>query len=207
MDGPTLQDLISKGWGVSARRTGSPYAVYRPNGTANPCTSSNRVIKLKASFTPLSSIATGAVGYAGVLWRGVFDSKYTCPGDYLVGPSSSFFIASQWPMQPIVCIQVGNTVSIARPSAATNASYSGFTSNSAQNVIAGWPAQLVVSGNRVPGALPQSHFDNWSGFLPLLPASPQVADILCDDSGRRFVIGGTQLSSLGWRLAMRQVDG
>lgn len=207
MNGAALKDLVSKGCGVAARRIGIPYIVYRPHGTLNPIVSSNRIIKLCAAFLPVSGTATGSIGYAGLLWRGIFDSLYTRPGDFLQGPDATFFVASQWPAQPVLCIQTGNIVTINRPQVSVNDSYSGFIPSAAQQLISGWPALLTAAGGRIAGTLPESQFCNWTAFLPALPHPPQVADIITDDLGRCFVIAAAQPSDLGWRLAMRQVDG
>ena len=207
MDGATLQDLVSKGCGVAARRIGVPYIVYRPAGNLNPIISSNRIIRLCAAFVPISGIAVGATGYAGILWRGVFDSHYTLPGDYLQGTDGRFFIASQWPAQPVLCVQPGNVITINRPQINVGGSYSGFVASTAQQLIAGWPALIIAAGGKIAGTLPESHFGNWIAFLPELPNTPQVADVVTDDLGRCFVVAAAQRSDLGWRLAMRQVDG
>jgi hypothetical protein len=207
MNGTALQDLLSKGWGVAARRIGIPHIVYRPDGILNPIVSSNRIIKLSAAFIPNNGIATGATGYAGVLWRGVFDSLYTLPGDYLQGAESSFFIAAQRPMQPILCIETSNIITINRPQVNFSCSYSGFVAGNAQQMILGWPALLMTAAAKIAGTLPESHFGSWTAFMPILPSAPQVADIITDDMGRCFVVASAQLCDLGWRLAMRQVDG
>jgi hypothetical protein len=207
MDGAALQDLVSKGDGIAARRTGVPYIVYRSNGPLNPIISSNRIIKLFAAFAPIDRAATGTNGYSAILWRGVFDSHYTAPGDYLLGPNATFFIASQWPAQPVLCVKPSNIVTISRPQINASGSYSGFVVSTAKQLISSWPALLTASGGRIPGTLPESHFGNWTAFLPALPNVPQIADVLTDDLGRCFVVGASQLSDFGWRLAMRQVDG
>jgi hypothetical protein len=207
MDGSVLQNLISKGWGTAARRTGVPYIVYRPNGSANPLSSRNRVIRLYATLVPSGGTATGINGYGSILWRGVFDSSYTLPGDYLIGPDASFFIASQWTGQPILCVQTHNIVTIYRSQTAVSGSYSGFVVSAAQEVVLGWPTLLVASTARIAGTLPEAHFGNWIAFLPTLPTSLQVADVVSDDLGRQFIVAAAQSSGLGWRLILRQVDG
>jgi hypothetical protein len=207
MDGSALQDLISKGWGTAARRTGLPYVVYRPHGSSNPLNTRNRVIKLCAAFVPSVGAGAGINGYGSILWRGVFDSSYTLPGDYLVGPAVSFFIASQWATQPILCVQTGNIVTVNRSRATVSGSYSGFVVSTAQEVVAGWPALLIAVAAKIQGALPETHFGNWVAFLPTLPSPLQVADIVIDDLGRQFIVAAAQSSNLGWRLALRQVDG
>jgi len=207
MDGSSLQNLISKSWGTAARRIGMPCKVYRPTQIANPLNSRNRVFKLNCSFAPLAGEAVGTTGYSGQLWRGTFDSAYTMPGDYLQTPQVIYFIGSQIALQPVVCVQTNSVISIERPQPAQTGSYSGFIAETSIEVISVWPALLTPVSFRIPGTLPDTHFGVWSCFLPLLPSLPAVADILSDDSGRRFVIASAQPTTLGWRLGMRQLDG
>jgi hypothetical protein len=207
MDGAALQNLISKGWGTAARRIGRPYVLYHPCGLGNPLGTRNRVIKLNVAFEPSRDAALGAPGYGGVLWRGVFDSLYSDAGDYLRGPDGIFFIASQLPLQPALCVRTSNLVTLERACPAISGGYSGFVADTAETLIAGWPALLTAGNVHLSGTLPEAYFGNWTGFFPILPIAPQVADIVGDDLGRRFVVGAAQLSVLGWRLAMRQVDG
>jgi len=204
MDGAALQNLISKGWGTAARRTGLPYVLYHPCGLTNPLGTRNRVIKLNAVLEPSRD---GTNGYGGVLWRAVFDTLYSREGDYLQGPEGIFFIASQINLQPALCVRTSNAVTLARACPAVSGSYSGFVADTANVVLAGWPALLTAGATRISGTLPEAHFGNWTAFFPTLPIVPQVADILTDDLERRFIVGTAQLSVLGWRLALRQVDG
>jgi hypothetical protein len=129
------------------------------------------------------------------------------PGDYLQTPQIVYFIASQLALQPIVCVQTNSIITIERPRAAQTGSYSSFNTETSFIEISEWPALLAPISFRIPGTLPDAHFGVWSCFLPLLPSSPAVADIVSDDAGRRFVIASAQPTSLGWRLGMRQVDG
>jgi hypothetical protein len=207
MDGSTIQDRRSRAWGLVARYIGQQYIVYKPNGSANPVASRNRVIKLTARFTPGNAGAPGVLGYGGVLWRGTFDSLYTKPGYYLVDNDATFFVASQWSLQPIQCIRTTDTITIARTQMTPPGAYSGFVSELAQQIIVSWPACLMANSTHIGGGLPEASFGNWTAYLPVLPAQPQVADVVTDLQGRFFVVSSAQLSSLGWRLTMRQIDG
>jgi hypothetical protein len=207
MDGYAIQDRLSKAWGIVARQVGQPYIVYKPSSNSYPVTSSNRVIKLSASFSPVKVGAPGVLGYGGVLWRGTFDSIYTSAGFYLVGPNATFFVASQWPLRPVQCIRTTDTITISRTAVTPAGAYSGFVTELAEQIIVAWPACLTANSAHIGGALPEARFGNWTAYLPLLPAAPLVADVLTDLQGRSFVISSAQLTSLGWRLSMRQVEG
>ena len=144
MDGSSLQNLISKGWGTAARRIGMPCKVYRPTQIANPLSSRYRVFKLNCSFAPLAGFAVGTSGYNGQLWRGTFDSAYTMPGDYLQTPRLIYFIGSQIVLQPIICVQTNSVISIERPQPAQMGNYSAFNAETSHLVISEWPALLYA---------------------------------------------------------------
>jgi hypothetical protein len=101
MDGPALADKIYRGMGVAARKIGSPYIVYRPTTPTNPLRSRNRIIKLYAAFNAGDGKFGRGESYGNATWWGVFDASYTQPGDYLVGPMGSFFVAAQAPLLPV----------------------------------------------------------------------------------------------------------
>ena len=198
---------VSKALGNAARRIGTQYIVYHPRGCIAPLSPRHRVIKLHAGVEPIRGAGAGVGGYGVALWRGIFDSLYTSPGDYLQGHGGTFFIASQLPLQPILLVKTTHVVTISRPLPVASGGYSGFTENSASLIIEGWPALLVEAGGRIEGTLPKTHYCNWLILLPSLPTLPEVADVLSDDLGRRFVVASAQLNDLGWRLRARQVDG
>ncbi len=207
MDGKALQNRVSKALGTAARRIGTQYIVYHPRGCVAPLNPRHRVIKLHAGVEPIGGAGASLGGYGVVLWRGIFDSLYTSPGDYLHGQGGTFFIASQLQLQPILLVKTTHIITISRALPVASGGYSGFVGSSASLIIVGWPALLVEAGGRIEGTLPEAHYCNWLIMLPLLPTSPEVADVLSDDLGRRFVVASAQLNDLGWRLRARQVDG
>ena len=206
MDGRKLQDRISKGWGVAARRIGSPIVVYRPTSLLNPISPRSRVIKLNAVLSPGGTTPSTAAAYSDMLWRGVFDSSYTRAGDYLKCAEQTFFIVSQDALQPVLCMPADTVVAVTR-ARDTPTAYSGYNSDDAEVVLSGWPARLIPGRGQVTGSLPEHRFNSWIGYLPTLPVLLQVADVVIDDLDRRFVVASAQLSRLGWQLSMRQLDG
>ena len=207
MDGTALTDRIYRGMGVAARRLGSLYIVYRPTATANPLSSRNRVIKLFAAFSAGDGGFARAESYGDAIWSGVFDGCYTQPGDYLVGAAGTFFIAAQAPLLPVQCIKTNRVLTITRPAQPLVGGYSGLVIETASDIDTGWPASVLALSTRISGNLPDTRFGNWSVLLPQLPAPPQAADVIVDDSGRNFVVGATEQSDLGWRLIVREVAG
>jgi hypothetical protein len=210
MDGPTLQNLISKGLGVAARRLGSPFVVYRPRGVADPLQSRNKVISLSAAFNAEDESFRRVAGYGDAVWWGVFDSCYTKPGDYLsgldvLGNPEIFFISAERPLLPVQCVRTNRVVCVLRPPSPPSGGYGGFVLETAAPVIEAWPASLLAQGARVSGALPETRFGNWTLLLPTLPAEILVGDVVRDDLGRSFLVASAEFSELGWRMIVRQV--
>jgi len=206
MDGQKLQGLIAKAFGITARQLGSPYNVYRPKGANQPTSPQNRMIELSAFFSAEGGGMPHGPDYGEALWWGYFDSLYTQAGDYLVGAQATYFIARQWPGLPLQCVLTNRVVTIVRPLAAQQGSYSGFFASPGELVISGWPASLLASGGHSVGLKPaETRLGSWDLLLPLLPVDLMVADVVSDDLGANYVVGSAEQSSLGWRLLVRQL--
>jgi hypothetical protein len=206
MDAATLQNLVTKGMGVAGRKLGSRYAVYRPHGPAEPVRPQNRVIELSAAFAAEGAGLPQPPDYGQALWWGTFDASYTCVGDYLVGCAATYFVASQWPGLPVQCVLTNRVVTLARPSAASQGSYSGFFASPGEMVISGWPVSLLETGNHGVGLRPgETRLGNFELLAPVLPNFVQVADVVTDDLGATYVVGAAEQSALGWRLILRQL--
>ena len=204
MDARALQDRISKGSGVAARRTGCLFGLYRPAGVVQPVRPQNRLLDLPAAFAPAGK--RGGAVYGQSLWTGTFDFSTTQPGDYLASDAATYFVASQLPGLDVQCVRTNRTVSIVRPTPALQGGYSGFFSTPGDVVITDWPACLLESGGQAGGGrVGETRFGGWTLLLPVLPAPPQIADVVSDDLGGAYVVGSAEQSALGWRLTVRQV--
>src|SRR5579875_583148 len=117
MDPNLLQDAISRGMGVAARALGQSCDAYRPSGPGNPLGIANRYLRLPASFNAQDPSYARPNGYGRALWFGVFDAAYTQPGDYLVGPMGTYFIAAQQALLPVLCVQTNRVLNALRPAA------------------------------------------------------------------------------------------
>jgi hypothetical protein len=206
MDGGKLQALVMKGLAVAGRMRGTPFVVYRPKGASKPTSERNRHILLNAAFSAEGGASPRAPVYGQPLWQGNFDASYTQAGDYLVGKLGIFFIAQQWPGLSVQCVLTNREVTIVRPSAAAQGNYSGFFASPGERVIIDWPASILESGGHAGSARPaETRLGTWQILLPVLPAAPQVADVITDDLGATYVIGAAEESTLGWRLLARQL--
>ncbi len=204
MDAQTLQDRISKGMGVAARRAGCLVSIYRPQGVIEPISARNKIMELFALLTPGQGHSGATYGQA--LWQGVYDASYTQAGDFLVGAGVTYFVACQRPGLPVQCVLANRVVSIVRPLPATQGGYSGFFSTPGEPVLVGWPASLLEHGGHGTSEMAgQTRFGGWTLLLPALPVAPQIADVISDDLGSSYVVGSAEQSVLGWRLFVRQV--
>ena len=207
MNGITLQDRISRGMGVAARRVGALYTVFRPSTTDQPINSRSRIITLYAAFNACDGSFKRSAEFGRPTWWGVFDAAYTKPGDYMVGATGTFFVASQTPLLPVECIKTNRNVTVSRTAPVVSGGYSGLVAQTAESVLQAWPASIIALNTRVSGNLPETRFGYWSILLPALPVALQIADVVADDTGRVFLVGAAEESDLGWRLTAREVAG
>lgn len=211
MDSGSLENRIRWGLNVAARATGATTNAYRPRGTENPLAARNRFLRLHAAFSGLDGKFARPNGYGNALWCGVFDAVYTQPGDYLVQYDATWFIAAQRKLLPVLCVQTNRVVSFTRPAAQSSTgvnTYGGVTAANVTPLMTDWPASVLVTSRegRPLGNLPND--TSASLWTVLLPACPGVvlrsADLMSDDLGHSGVVATTELTDLGWRLAVRQ---
>jgi hypothetical protein len=210
MDGHKLQDRLYLGLGMSARHVGQTTDAFRTSGPFNPLNRQNRFLRLPATFVSSSGNETRANVYGEVLWHGIFDASYTQAGDYLVQETGTFFVASQAPLLPVLCVKTNRIISIIQPnlqtSTASNA-YGGYTSGSSAILIEAWPASVLgeIRSNSSTAGLPTDQtVPYWSILLPAVAhvvLSP--GDLITDDLGRTAVISSSELTDLGWRINAR----
>ncbi len=212
MDEFTLQDRISRGLGVAARRIGASTDAFRPHDVADPLAMSNRFLRLSAAFSALDGRFARSNPYGAPLWHGVFDAAYTRPGDYLVQPRGTWFIAAQQPLLPVLCVRAERVVSFSRPAAPARIgieNYGGVTRQAIMPLLTRWPASVLTgsAAARPTADLPADA--DASIWTVLLPAVNNVvlrsSDLMNDDLGRFGVVTAAELTELGWRLQVRQV--
>ncbi len=205
-----LLDRQSYGLGVAARYIGDKTDAYRPRGLSEPLKPENRYLRMPAAFVSEEGGSRRANGYGTSEWRGIFDSSYTKPGDYLVQGERIFFIAAQQPLLPVLCILTNRTISITRPSVQSSTAsnpYGGYTVGATSLLINHWPASVLgINGKGEPAAgLPT---DEIIPYLAVLLPGAQDAlvspgDLLSDDIGRNATLITSELSELGWRLTAK----
>lgn len=206
-----LQDRIHRGLNAAARAIGGDTDAYRPSDIAEPLARRNRFLRLRAAFTAQDGKFQRPNGYGDALWHGVFDAAYTRVGDYLVQGDVVWFIAAQQRLLPILCVQANRVVSFWRPAAPANTgvnTYGGVTTATNAPLLINWPASILGASGRGradSGLQSDSSSPFWTVMLPALPGVVlRPSDLMTDDLGRNAVIDGTELTDLGWRIAVKQ---
>ena len=209
MDPSTVQDRISRGMGTAARHTGFFYDAYRPVGCSDPLKPENRFLRLPALFNARDPRFGKASSYGHPCRFGVFDSAYTRPGDYLVGPGGTFFIAAQEHLLPPLCVVTNATVSVARPVAAAVpglGAYGGAIGAGGKTIlVSGWPASLLAARDGGTAILPSDGRPGvWAILLPPGHDNIRTSDVLTDDRNRTFVVATAEHTALGCRVTATQ---
>ncbi len=124
--------------------------------------------------------------------------------------TGKFFVASQNPLLPVLCVKANRIISIVRPNMQTNTAgntYGGYTSGSSETLMEGWPAS-VLGENRSSASETDLPTDQtipyWNILLPAIARiilSP--GDLITDDLNRTAVIAGSELTDLGWRISAK----
>lgn len=212
MDGVRLADRLAYGAGCAARRVGFLHDAYRPNGPHAPIDLANRFLRLAVAYV-LQGGSVGAPSGFGVPFRQAWaDWSYLQVGDYLAGPEGTVFVAEIEPPKPMLVVMTNAKISLWRPAAPGLAGvnpYGAILPSTNTALLAGFPGSLLAGGgtvDRTHAGLPDD--TKVPGFVALLPVvscvQPQVADILTDATGARFVVNAVETVNGVWRLSMNQ---
>lgn len=213
-----VADTVRRGSGRAAMVLGTWCEAYRATTSERPLAVQNRFLKLQAHFSPPGE-GNRPPGYGTALWWGVFDSAYTRVGDYIRRPESRagagdaavWFVASQEPLLPVLCVQAGRVVDIARPPGPASSGlngYGGVVRGSAAPVARQWPVSLLAAGGRgasgaeLPAGLPTG---SWLMLMPAVPGATVLrGDIVTDADGLAGIVASAELSVMGWRVIVRE---
>jgi hypothetical protein len=210
MEASSVQDKVARGLGRAALHLGEGYDAYRPTDPWAPITPQSFFLRLNAGFHGEDESWHRSARYGIPVWFGVFDTAYTRPGDYLVGPLGVFFVAAQPPLLSPVCVLTNRVVSVTRADGAGAAglnAYGGATAETETLLLRGWPASLLGIGGGTGGLLPGDA--GGSRSVLLLPALQDVMlrprDVVTDQEGAAFKILDAEHTLLGWRLSVAAV--
>lgn len=197
---------------MSARHTGQWADAFRPRWPHSPLAPACRYLRLPVAIEPVgSSVAIDT--FDQIFWHGTFDGSYTRPGDYLVASGQVFFIASQEPLQPIVCVRTNRTVSIARSAqvpVTSSGAYGGYSSSNATAFLSEYPAAVLIENkmsSSTAGLPTDQAIPYWSVLLPAHGAVEiSSGDFISDDLGRSAVVSSSDRSGMGWRLVAKMAS-
>lgn len=206
MDAHQLAAKVSQGNGKAAKRLGGTARHYRAVSPFSPL-DEQPLRQLSASFTTdYGYMRAARFGQATRI--GIFDAAGFEVGDILVSSEGAFYVAAMPLLQPILCVRAERLVSIRRTAQAGSDSgvqdYSGTTAASEKLIMSGWPASILLSrgGEHSPLKLPGETRSAWHNIL--MPAfrglSLHAGDFVTDAVGQRYVVSGTELTDMGWRL-------
>ena len=207
MKADLIQERLWHGYQKAAEVLGHKYRQYRPNGPTDPTAIQNALGYRHLSLNAEDMKYSKPNKYAKATWYGLCSGVGLSVGDYLVGPSGTFFVAAMQPLLPIFMVECNRVISLLRPAQTTGigvAQYGGDTIATETKLMTGWPASILqgTKGEKNATDLPGDVRTPW--WTVLVPYCPGVilntSDIISDDIGRRYTISSPEQSSLGWRL-------
>ncbi|MDI9222141.1 hypothetical protein QMZ30_14645 [Pantoea sp. EA-12] len=214
MDALQLSARVSMGNGKAAKRLGSIACHYRAQSPFGPLKTEPLQL-LSASFTTdYGYMRAARFGQAARI--GIFDATGFEVGDILVSEEEgTLYVAAMPLLQPILCVKAERQITLKRTAAgrASGANgglqdYGGTTAASETIITSDWPASILLnrSVEHSPLKLPGETRSAWCSIL--MPAFGNLhihtGDFVTDDGGLRYVVIGTELTDMGWRLtAMR----
>jgi len=211
MDGVKLADRLAYGAGCAARRAGFLHDAYRVDGPVQPLDLSRRFLRLCVAFV-LPGGNVGAPAGFGVPFRQAWaDWSYLRAGDYLAGPEGVAFVAAIEPPKPMLVVMTNAVVDLLRPAAPVLAglnSYGTITRGTETVLLSQFPASFLVGGvgDRTRVGLPDD--TKVPGFMAMLPVvvgvTPQVADLVLDEYGQKFLVTAVETLNAVWRFSLVQ---
>lgn len=211
MDALQLSARVSMGNGKAAKRLGSIARHYRAVSPFGPL-KKDPLQLLSASFTTdYGYMCAARFGQAARI--GIFDATGFEVSDVLVSEEEGMFYVAAMPLlQPILCVKAERLITLRRTAVGGERRglqyYGGTTAATEKTIMSDWPASILMSrsGEHSPLKLPGEPRSAWYGIL--MPAFKDLhihtGDFVTDDTGQRYVITGTELTDMGWRLtAMR----
>lgn len=215
MDAAAIQAKVYYGYAKAAAHLGLPFQQFRPTGPTNPTSGSPRAT-LPATFTVAgSTFAFGrSAKHEDALFNVLIDGSQTQVGDYLVGATDTYFIASQQPMLPILAVRCNRVVTVATPGPAQafgpSHVFSGTTTANEAALATGVPVSLLFDARGrsaevgLPTDLPSPYFE---GLFPLIPGLDLRTSLILTDEqtpSRRYIVAAAEKTHLGWRVWAQQ---
>ena len=213
---PTLiEGFVQFGYAQAAIPLGQPSSLYRPTNPAAPL--GTLLATLPAAFSVADLKFTRPEIPNKPFYSGVWPLAQTQPGDYIVGPQGTFFIASQNTYANPYAIRCNRVLSVFQPSAEPVdglqggvETYGGQAIDTRVSIAAGWPAAIVpgTKGEAAPDKLPMdTRLPWWLIYLP--PSFTQTISTtfeMEDDLGVNYVVSSPLQSGTGWIITAQQAS-
>jgi len=217
MNGATVQKYVNYGYAKAAPLIGNTYAQYRPSSATGAVIAPVNLINasLPAYFDPQVNFpADNPRQYGKAALKAVIDPTAVKPGDVLVGPERTYFIASVQDLMPVLAIYANETVTIERTVANQNVGtlpYGGERPSLMVPVLGTTPASVLLKGKKeknptgLGSDVPQTEMEILlpyaAGVSPLIEPS----DLLTLSTGVPYAIENVELTDLGYRLRASMV--
>lgn len=202
-DQASIQAKIWRGYAQAAKKLGSNFDFYRPNGPEFPGT------RRFSGFVSLNAedMKYGKPNkYGKPTWYALMDGSGLQAGDYFIGQQGTFFIAALQPLMPILVVECNRTVSISRAQNSDEVGalgYSGMTPDNEVPFAEGVPCSILqgTKGERGDAKLPaDTRMPWWTILMPAAVGAVEYGDLIIDDLDRRFVVSSAELTDLGYRI-------
>jgi hypothetical protein len=231
MDGVRLESLVRRGFAKAARHVSLPYHVYRPVQRMWPIQLIGQRPDILATFSPKQDFEFNAPpSIKDVLQSCLTNDTSLAHGDYLLGPSGTFFVSKTAHLTAPTCVLCNHTLELRRVMPPEGFGALRYRAEVAQEetIIARLPGSLMRSsqGGRHEAGLPGA--PSAPEVMVLWPDLAQIgpddrnpsdnpvsqawradqmvirtSDAISDDMGRRWAISAAELTGFGWRLWCR----
>ena len=217
MNGQIVQQYVNKGYAKAAINIGSTYSQYRPASATGPAIASANLVSttVAAYFDPQVNFpANNPRQYGKAAMKAVIDPTAVQPGDYLVGPERTYFVASVQDLMPVLVVYANETVSIERSASNANVGslpYGGERPSLMTPVLGVWPASVLLKSKKeknptgLGSDVPQTEMEILLPFASGVSPVIEPADLLTLSTGIRYAIDNVELTDLGYRLRASMV--
>lgn len=217
MTGATVQQYVNAGYALAASKIGNVYSQYRPASATAPAISSSTLVtaSLPAYFDPQVNFpADNPRQYGKAALKAVIDPTAVQPGDYLVGPERTYFVASIQDLMPVLVVYANESVTVERTVSNQNVGilpYGGERPSLMTSVLGSWPASVLLKGKKeknptgLGSDVPQTEMEILLPYAPGVSPMIEPADLLTLSTGIRYAIENVELTDLGYRLRASMV--
>lgn len=217
MNGATVQQYIDAGYAKAASKIGNSYAQYRPSTATGSAIAKGNLINaaLPAYFDPQVNFpADNPRQYGKAALKAVIDPTAVKPGDYLVGPERTYFVASIQDLMPVLAVYANESISIERTSPNGNVGalpYGGERPSLMIPILGTWPASVLLKSKKeknltgLGSDVPQTEMEILLPYVAGISPEIEPADLLTLSTGIRYAIDNVELTDLGYRLRASMV--